>query len=86
MVGSRAAGRGRGVGSDLPPGKGRGTRSDIDVKIDSDKDIAVGGDLSGALKDIGPTGLVDVRTRHGTSKPPVITIKPQRKNGNAGKN
>lgn len=78
VVGSRAAGTGRGVGSSLPVGKGPGTRSDIDLKIDSDVDIATGGGLSDALKNIGPQGLVDVRPRIGTPKPPTIPIKPDK--------
>ncbi len=34
VVGSRAAGKGRNIGSSLPVGKGRWTRSDIDFRID----------------------------------------------------
>jgi hypothetical protein len=79
VVGSRAAGRGRGVGTDLPVGKGPGTRSDIDVRIDSQLDIDTGGALSDRLKDLKP-GLVDVRTQlPGGSTPPVIKVTPQKK-------
>jgi RHS repeat-associated protein len=35
IVGSRAAGQGRNVGTNLPVGKGPGTRSDIDFRIDA---------------------------------------------------
>jgi RHS repeat-associated protein len=79
VVGSRAAGRGRAVGSRLPPGRGPGTRSDIDVRIDTDVEIRTGGALSDALKEMGPTGLVDVRPLIGTPRPPVITFTPIRR-------
>ncbi len=77
VVGSRAAGRGRGVGTNRPVGKGPGTRSDIDVRIDSQIDINTGGRLSDALKNIAD-GLVDVRPRlPGGSHSPLIPIKPK---------
>ena len=77
--GSRGAGHGRNVDTDLPPGKGEGTRSDIDVRIDPQLDIDTGGQLSGALKGIGPKGLVDVRSRiPGPPKDPTIRIKPRK--------
>jgi RHS repeat-associated protein len=78
VVGSRAAGKGRGVGTDLPPGKGPGTRSDIDLRIDSEIDIRTSGMFSDALKDIGPPGLVDVRPIIGPPRSPVITFTPIR--------
>ncbi|MBA3463440.1 MAG: hypothetical protein H0T46_26025 [Deltaproteobacteria bacterium] len=62
----------------LGAGKGPGTRSDIDLRVDPQVDIATGGRFSDALKNIGPDGLVDVRSLHGPPAPPVITIKPQR--------
>jgi hypothetical protein len=82
VVGSRAAGKGRNVGTDLPVGKtpAEGTRSDIDVRIDSQVDIDTGGGLSGSLKNVGAPGLVDVRSRlPGGSARPVIKITPGRK-------
>jgi RHS repeat-associated protein len=77
VVGSRAAGKGRNINTELPPGKGPGTRSDIDLKVDSEIDIRTRGAFSDALKNIGPDGLVDVRPLIGTPRPPVITITPK---------
>jgi hypothetical protein len=77
VIGSRAAGKGRNIDKpDLPVGKGENTRSDIDVRIDGQKDIDSGGRLSndianaskGAGKVASSTGL--------PSNPPYIKIKP----------
>jgi hypothetical protein len=81
VVGSRAAGRGRNIETDLPvgkdpPGSPGTTRSDIDLRVDSEVDIRTGGRFSHALKNIGPDGLVDVRPLIGPPRAPVITIKP----------
>ncbi|MGC4067256.1 MAG: polymorphic toxin-type HINT domain-containing protein [Polyangiaceae bacterium] len=83
VVGSRAAGKGRGVGTNLPvgkdpPGLPGTTRSDIDLRVDSEVDIRTGGAFSDALKELGPPGLVDVRSLIGPPRPPVITISPKK--------
>jgi hypothetical protein len=77
VIGSRAAGKGRNIDKpNLPVGKGENTRSDIDVRIDGQKDIDSGGRLSndianasnGAGKVASSTGL--------PSDPPYIKIRP----------
>lgn len=52
VVGSRSAGQGRNIDTNLPVGKGEGTRSDIDIRIDGQVDIDTRGGLSGDLSDI----------------------------------
>lgn len=54
VVGSRGAGNGRNVETDLPFGKGDGTRSDIDVRIDGQVEIDTRGALSDALYNTVP--------------------------------
>jgi hypothetical protein len=74
----RAAGKGRNINTDLPIGKGEGTRSDVDVKIDGQSDIDARGAISNDLKNFSDDpNHFDVRTRHSTPQPPVITIKPR---------
>ena len=51
VVGSRAANKGRNVGTNLPIGKGPGTRSDIDVVLQPEADMCPG--LVDALKNMG---------------------------------
>ena len=77
VIGSRASGKGRNIDkANLPVGKGENTRSDIDVRIDGQKDIDSGGRLSndianasnGAGKVASSTGL--------PSNPPCIKIRP----------
>jgi RHS repeat-associated protein len=80
VVGSRAAGKGRNIETDLPVGKGSGTRSDIDVRIDGQRNI----DSRGALADrviavgkgagsVASEGLPLVKTR-----PPFIRFTPKK--------
>ncbi len=83
VVGSRAAGRGRNIDTDLPVGKDpfgapRTTRSDIDVRISGEADIASGGMLSndisnasGGAGNIVSSGLPEI-----ASSPPFIKITP----------
>lgn len=52
VVGSRASGQGRNINTNLPVGKGSGTRSDIDIKIDGQKDIDSRGALSQRLSQL----------------------------------
>lgn len=77
VVGSRAAGEGRGLGTDLPVGKGPGTRSDIDFRIDADHPLV--DDLIGALKTVG-NGAGRASVKYSTSDratlPPFIRFTP----------
>ena len=76
VIGSRAAGRGRNIDTDLRVGKGSGTRSDIDVRIDGQKDIDTRGGLSDAVSDVG-NGAGSVASSTGLpSNPPVIKFRP----------
>jgi len=81
VVGSRAAGKGRRINTDLPVGKdspGIRTRSDIDVKVDGQAVIDSGGRLADDLKNIGDDpNLVQVLNKVGNSRPPVIKITPK---------
>jgi hypothetical protein len=80
VIGSRAEGRGRNISdTTLPAGKGEGTRSDIDVRIDGQKDIESGGQLSESIQGVG-NGAGSVASSTGLpSKPPVIIIRPHSK-------
>jgi RHS repeat-associated protein len=75
VVGSRAAGRGRNVGTNLPVGKGPGTRSDIDFIIDGQVDISARGALTDALRNVG-NGAGSVISPRGFSSPPHIVFTP----------
>jgi len=77
IVGSRGAGKGRNINSDLPSGKGEGTKSDIDIKIDPEVDIHTGGRLSNDLKNIGPHVNIGSRNPYSNPYPPFIRINPQ---------
>jgi len=76
VVGSRGAGNGRNVETDLPFGKGDGTRSDIDVRIDGQVEIDTRGALSDALYNAVPGVSVGSRLPGG-SRPPFVEIKPR---------
>ena len=79
VVGSRAGGVGRNVGTQLPVGKGPGNRSDIDFRISGEDDIRSGGALSGRLQQVGSgagsvvsSGLPEIPSGPG----PVIRFLP----------
>ena len=77
VVGSRGAGQGRNIDTDLPVGKGPGTRSDIDIRYDAQREIDTGGRLTDALKNIGDGKLIDARpSLPGGTQPPFIRISP----------
>ena len=76
VVGSRGAGKGRNVDTGLPFGKGVGTRSDIDVRIDGQREIDLRGALSDALYNTIPGAAVKPRLPGG-SRPPFIEIEPE---------
>lgn len=81
VVGSRGAGQGRNIETDLPVGKEAptGTRSDIDIRYDGQLEINTRGRLTDALKNIGDGKLIDARPRlPGGSKPPFIKIGPKK--------
>ena len=78
VVGSRGAGKGRNIDTDLPFGKGTGTRSDIDVRIDGQREIDLRGALSDALYNDVPGVSVGPRLLGG-SRPPCIEIKPKKR-------
>jgi RHS repeat-associated protein len=76
VIGSRAAGNGRNIATDLPVGKGPGTRSDIDVRIDGQVDIDTRGGLSNDVGNVG-NGAGTVASSTGLpSSPPVIKFRP----------
>lgn len=75
VVGSRGAGKGRAIDTDLPFGKGSGTRSDIDVRIDGQREIDLRGVLSDTLYNSIPGISVSSRLPGG-SHSPFIEIKP----------
>lgn len=76
VVGSRGAGKGRHIDTDFPFGKGAGTRSDIDVRIDGQRDIDSRGALSDALYNTVPGVSVGSRL-FGGLRLPFIEIKPR---------
>ena len=80
VIGSRAEGRGRNItDKNRPVGKGAEERSDIDVRIDGQKDIDSAGQLSDGIKGVG-NGAGSVASSTGLeSKPPVIIIRPNSK-------
>lgn len=78
VVGSRGAGKGRNIDTDLPFGKGIGTRSDIDVRIDGQREIDSQGTLSDMLYNSVPGVSVGSRLMGG-SRSPFIEIKPRGK-------
>jgi len=80
VVGSRAAGQGRNIDTDLPVDKGEGTRSDIDMRIDGQADIDSGGRLSEELINVGGEAgnvrpFIGLGGKPGTY-PPVIIFRP----------
>lgn len=83
VTGSRGRGMGRGVETDLPPGKGPGTKSDIDVVIDGQVDIntrgGLSGDVSGSCK-----GAANVASSIGEAHGPHIDILPEPVGGPGG--
>jgi hypothetical protein len=78
VTGSRGRGQGRGVETDLPPGKGDGTKSDIDVIIDGDVDIRTSGRLSNTVSG-ACSGVANVASSTGMVWGPHITIRPRRR-------
>ena len=87
VVGSRGAGQGRNINTDLPVGKeplgpdgspieGNTTRSDIDLKIDPQLDIDTRGMLSNDILNIRGGGLVNAMSRGYPTYPPYIKITP----------
>lgn len=81
VVGSRAAGQGRNIHTNLPVGKvpRNATRSDIDIRYDGQLEIDTGGGLTNALKNIGVEDLIDARPRlPGGTEPPFIRIGPRK--------
>lgn len=79
VIGSRAAGAGRNIETDLPVGKGPGTRSDIDVRISGEADIASGGYLSHDIANFsgGAAKIHDPGLPQIPSRSPVIKITPR---------
>jgi hypothetical protein len=77
VIGSRAAGGGRNIYTDLPVGKGDGTRSDIDMRIDGQANIDSRGDLSRRAADVG-SGAGSPRDNLGLypTAPPAIIFRP----------
>jgi len=78
VAGSRSAGRGRDIGTDLPEGKGPGTQSDIDFRIDtSHPQIDI---LTSRLQSVG-NSVGSAGTRWGFNQrpsfPPYFRITPQ---------
>lgn len=78
VVGSRGAGKGRNVGTDLPFGKGEGTRNDIDVRVDGQREIETRGALSDALYNLLPGVSVSSRLLGGSYRP-FFTIVPRQR-------
>jgi RHS repeat-associated protein len=78
VVGSRAAGEGRNIDTNLPVGKGPATRSDIDVRISGEADIASRGRLSHDISNVsgGAGNIVSSGLPQIPSRPPVISITP----------
>jgi hypothetical protein len=78
VVGSRAAGEGRGLGTNLPVGKGKGTRSDIDLRIDTSHPDAA--KIIEECNKVG-NGAGNASMKHGTDHrptyPPFIRITPE---------
>lgn len=77
VVGSRSKGSGRNIGRiHLPVGKGQQARSDIDVRIDGQKDIDTGGRLSHEISNVS-SGAGNPRPLIGfEATPPAIIFKP----------
>jgi peptidoglycan hydrolase-like protein with peptidoglycan-binding domain len=77
VIGSRAAGRGRNIETNLPVGKGRGTRSDIDFRYDGQVEIDTSGTFTNELHNVGRgAGSPSFVDGPGNSTPPVIEFKP----------
>ena len=77
VVGSRAAGEGRNIDTDLPVGHGPSTRSDIDFRIDAGHPAV--DDLVEELNQVGNgAGSANPRWNwnSGPATPPVITFVP----------
>jgi hypothetical protein len=76
VVGSRAAGRGRNVETNLPKGKGRFTRSDIDFRFDTRDSRA--GEIIEALKGVGNgAGSAGMKWGPEPTYPPCIRFVPK---------
>lgn len=80
VYGSRARNEGRNINNkDLPVGKGKGTRSDIDVKIDGQKDIDTRGGLSNDVSNVGNgAGSPRPKITGQNSDGPTIKITPRK--------
>jgi len=76
VVGSRAAGQGRNIETNLPVGKCPNTRSDIDFRISGQDEINTGGHISNSLKNVG-NNAGEVLRDTGKSEPPVIIFRPK---------
>jgi len=80
VVGSRAAGKGRNINTDLPVGKGPGTRSDIDFRVDASHPQVNA--LIADLRTVG-NGAGRASTRFSTTarptRPPFIRFTPSSK-------
>ncbi|MDQ2751978.1 MAG: hypothetical protein M3R72_03050 [Bacteroidota bacterium] len=81
VVGSRAKGQGRNITrTDLPAGKdeaGVTTRSDIDVRIDSEVDIATSGGLSNAIANVSKGAGKAMNLIGKEATPPAIVFTPR---------
>ncbi len=81
VVGSRAKGQGRNINrTDLPAGKdeaGVTTRSDIDVRIDSEVDIATSGGLSDAIANVSKGAGKSMNLIGKEATPPAIIFEPR---------
>ena len=78
VIGSRAAGEGNNINTNLPIGKGKKYRSDIDVRINGQVEIDTQGGLSNAIGKIG-NGAGSVASSTGgmiSSVPLVIIFRP----------
>ena len=78
VVGNREAGKGRNIEIDLSFGKEVGTRSDIDVRIDGQREIDLRGALSDALYNSVPGISVSSRL-FGGSRSPYVEISPKKR-------
>jgi hypothetical protein len=79
VVGSRARGGGRNINSQMPVGKGANTRSDIDVRIDSQKDIDTGGKLSNDIANASNGAGKSMNLTGKEADPPAIIFRPKDK-------
>ena len=79
IVGSRAIGRGRNIHTQLPVGKGIHKRSDIDVRIDSQKDIETFGRLSNDIANASRGAGKSQPLIGKDATPPAIIFQPRTK-------